>query len=55
MLTKHIYFPTLLQNNPFMLTLLPRGNAGLTKMGSYIVGLLASYHNATQRTGQINI
>ena len=51
MLTKYIYFPILLQNNPFMLTLLPRGNAELTQIGSYIVGLgLASYHYITQDT-----
>lgn len=51
MLTKYIYFPILLQNNRFMLTLLPRGNAELTQIGSYIVGLgLASYHYVTQHT-----
>lgn len=56
MLTKYIYFPILLQNNPFMLTLLPRGNAELTQIGSYIVGLgLASYHYITQHTWEIHV
>ena len=56
MLTKYIYFPILLQNNWFMLTLLPRGNAELTQIGSYIVGLgLASYHYVTQHTWEIHV
>lgn len=39
-----------------MLTLLPRGNAELTQIGSYIVGLgLASYHYITQHTWEIHV